>query len=73
RTKSQLEIRNQQSPVKPRRLNDLFCHEGTGRCDNIIDAGPLYFDDDHLSNFGARRVVPRIVEAIIGAGSETLN
>lgn len=46
------------------RVDDLFCHEDTGRCDNIVDGVPLYFDDDHLSNAGARRIAPRILEAL---------
>jgi peptidoglycan/LPS O-acetylase OafA/YrhL len=55
------------------RVDDLFCHEDTGRCDNIVDGVPLYFDDDHLSNAGARRIAPRIIEAILTAKSDTLN
>ncbi|MER5174046.1 acyltransferase family protein [Thioclava kandeliae] len=47
------------------RVDDLFCHEDTGRCDNIVDGLPLYFDDDHVSNAGAHRIVPRIVEALL--------
>ena len=49
------------------RVDDLFCHEDTGRCDNIVDGVPLYFDDDHLSRAGAARVAPRIAEAVASA------
>ncbi len=47
------------------RVDDLFCHEDTGRCDNIVGGVPLYIDDDHLSRRGARLIAPRIVEAVL--------
>ena len=45
-------------------IEDLFCDADTGRCDNIADGEVLYYDDDHLSNTGTQRIVPRIVEAV---------
>ncbi|SON57016.1 O-acetyltransferase OatA [Hartmannibacter diazotrophicus] len=41
-----------------------LCDEGTGRCVDADGSGTYYFDDDHLSNAGARRIAPVIVEAV---------
>ncbi|RWR29818.1 acyltransferase [Sinirhodobacter populi] len=45
---------------------DVFCPEDTGRCRNMIDGVPLYSDDDHLTNTGARLLAPGVVEAVRG-------
>ncbi|MEL7114181.1 MAG: acyltransferase family protein [Pseudomonadota bacterium] len=48
-------------------IEDLFCDTDTKRCDNIVDGEVLYYDDDHLSNTGTRRIAPRIIEAVEAA------
>jgi peptidoglycan/LPS O-acetylase OafA/YrhL len=41
--------------IKPK---ELFCErKGNGRCDMQIDGVPLYLDDDHLSDEGAKLIV----------------
>jgi peptidoglycan/LPS O-acetylase OafA/YrhL len=46
------------------RVYEALCSEDTGRCINADANGIYYYDDDHLSNAGARRVVPIIVDAV---------
>jgi peptidoglycan/LPS O-acetylase OafA/YrhL len=46
------------------RVDKVLCSEITGRCINADDKGVYYYDDDHLSNAGARLVAPVIVEAV---------
>lgn len=41
-----------------------LCSAKTGRCRNSDSGGIYYYDDDHLSNTGARLVAPAIVNAI---------
>ncbi|WP_349742776.1 acyltransferase family protein [Roseateles cavernae] len=48
--------------VKP--ANHFCNHERPGRCVVQEDGIPLYYDDDHLSDAGAARVVPDIMEAL---------
>lgn len=43
--------------------NDI-CSKESGRCKNSDLSGVYYYDDDHLSNAGARLVAPTIVDAI---------
>lgn len=44
---------------------DLFCSPGPeGRCKIQEDTVPLYYDDDHLSYEGAKRVVDPVVEML---------
>ncbi len=50
----------------------LFCDTGTGRCDNIVDDQVLYYDDDHVSNTGARLIAPRVIEAVLSARAQRL-
>jgi peptidoglycan/LPS O-acetylase OafA/YrhL len=38
-----------------------------GRCLNSIGDRPLYFDDNHLNNFGAGLLMPSVIEAIAAA------
>ena len=38
-----------------------------GRCINSLGDRPLYFDDNHLNNFGAGLVAPMILDAIEAA------
>lgn len=51
------------------RVDKVLCSETTGRCINANEKGIYYFDDDHLSNAGARLVVPTVVEAIKAANA----
>jgi peptidoglycan/LPS O-acetylase OafA/YrhL len=46
------------------RVHEALCNNTTGRCVNADANGVYYYDDDHLSNAGARLVAPVIVEAI---------
>lgn len=46
------------------RVHEALCSDETGRCVNADINGVYYYDDDHLSNAGARLVAPVIVEAI---------
>jgi peptidoglycan/LPS O-acetylase OafA/YrhL len=46
------------------RVHEVLCSNATGRCVNADARGIYYYDDDHLSNAGARRVAPVIVKAI---------
>lgn len=49
------------------RVHEVLCSEVTDRCVNADANGVYYYDDDHLSNAGARLVAPVIVEAIRSA------
>lgn len=49
------------------RVHEVLCSETTDRCVNADANGVYYYDDDHLSNAGARLVAPTIVEAIEAA------
>ena len=33
-----------------------------GDCETVINGRSIYYDDDHLSNFGASFLIPSIVE-----------
>ena len=46
------------------RVYNVLCSEVSGRCVNADSNGVYYYDDDHLSNAGARLVSPVIVESI---------
>ena len=46
------------------RVHEVLCSNATGRCVNADAGGVYYYDDDHLSNAGARFVAPVIVNAI---------
>ena len=54
----------QLSTVYPARVYEVLCSEDTGRCINADSSGIYYFDDDHLSNAGARLVAPMITESV---------
>lgn len=56
--------------VRAARVHDVFCDPASGRCANSDDQGVYYHDDDHLSQTGARRVVPVILNQIQAALSE---
>jgi peptidoglycan/LPS O-acetylase OafA/YrhL len=46
--------------IKP---EDHFCNQHIpGRCVTQINGQPLYYDDDHISNYGARLVINSIIE-----------
>ncbi len=53
--------------VHAARIAPVLCQEGTGRCTNADAEGVYYYDDDHLSNAGARLVAPVIVQAVEAA------
>ncbi len=47
---------------------DVLCNTTLpGRCLNSVGDRPLYFDDDHLNNFGSSLIAPAIIEAIEAA------
>lgn len=50
--------------VHAARVDKVLCSGTTGRCINADENGVYYYDDDHLSNAGARLVAPVIVDAI---------
>ncbi|WP_077145762.1 acyltransferase family protein [Sphingopyxis sp. KK2] len=50
--------------VHAARVESAFCVAATDRCVNADAQGIYYYDDDHLSNAGARRVVPIIINTI---------
>ena len=43
---------------------EIFCSEETGRCLGQVNTVPLYYDDDHLSDAGAKLVVDKVIEAL---------
>lgn len=49
------------------RAQDALCNAATGRCRNADAEGVYYYDNDHLTNAGARRVAPVIVAALQAA------
>ncbi|MFD2175817.1 acyltransferase family protein [Rhodobacter lacus] len=46
---------------------EAFCEAASARCVNADAQGVYYFDSDHPSQAGARRLAPLVVEAIEGA------
>ena len=41
----------------------FFCEEiYNGDCKTIVNGRSIYYDDDHLSNFGASFIIPLIIE-----------
>ncbi|TDL86411.1 acyltransferase family protein [Meridianimarinicoccus aquatilis] len=46
------------------RPDKLLCDAGTKRCLNALDGKPLYYDDDHLTNFGASIIARELVTAL---------
>jgi SGNH domain (fused to AT3 domains) len=59
------------SNVHVARVDKALCSETTGRCINANDKGVYYYDDDHLSNAGARLVAPIIAEAVSATNAGT--
>lgn len=53
------------------RVERALCNEKTERCLNADRYGIYYYDDDHLSNAGARLVAPVITDAIKAANAGT--
>lgn len=52
------------SNIIPVRLRHVFCDKfHANECSIIYDSIPLYFDDDHLSDFGAELVVSEIFKS----------
>lgn len=52
-----------QDNYKRVRMRDVFCDSfKRGRCVAQYKTVPLYYDDDHLSSYGARLVINRIVK-----------
>lgn len=47
---------------------EVLCNgETPGRCRNSVGDQPLYFDDNHLNNFGAGLLMPALIDAIEAA------
>lgn len=46
---------------------DVLCPPGQARCDTFFEGRPLFFDGDHLSNYGNARLVPSFVQTMTGA------
>ena len=40
--------------------SNIFCEKESGFCKTVLDGKSLYYDDDHLSNFGASLVIQDI-------------
>lgn len=55
------------SNVHGARVYEALCSRTTERCVNADEGGIYYYDDNHLSNSGARLVSPIIVDAIRSA------
>jgi peptidoglycan/LPS O-acetylase OafA/YrhL len=53
--------------VHAARVHEVLCSQSTGRCVNSDALGIYYYDDDHLSEFGARAVAPVVLGAIEAA------
>lgn len=47
-----------------------LCDPSTGRCLVHERHSPFYFDDDHLTNLGAMKIAPAIMDAIVGEAAE---
>ena len=48
------------------RPDALFCDgEVKGRCVAHVDGKPLYFDDDHVSHFGAERIAQAVAPHLL--------
>ncbi|WP_283669432.1 SGNH hydrolase domain-containing protein [Escherichia coli] len=45
-----------------------LCHDG--RCWGSKDGRPIYFDDDHLSEYGNKLLVPMFKEIFAAAASQ---
>lgn len=50
--------------VKAARIDKVLCNDKSNRCLNTNGDDVYYYDDDHLSNTGARLVAPAIISAI---------
>ena len=49
----------------PLRLRDVFCNTfKVGACSIIYNTDPLYLDDDHLSDFGARLITDEVIKIL---------
>ena len=46
---------------------DAFCAEDTGRCQFVDEGGVMYRDDDHLSDYGAEKLIPALLEQVNAA------
>lgn len=49
------------------RPHEILCRTEDRRCANTLNGDILYFDDDHMSNAGARLLSPAIVRAVRAA------
>lgn len=59
------------SNVYPARAYTELCDERSLRCLNADRNGVYYYDDDHLTNTGARLVAPVIIAAVMKANART--
>lgn len=53
--------------VKVARIDKVLCNDKSDRCLNTKGHDVYYYDDDHLSNAGARLIAPTIVSAVESA------
>ena len=53
--------------VHAARVHESLCSDSTGRCMNSDGDGVYYYDDDHLSNAGARLIAPTVIAAVQAA------
>ena len=59
-------VSNNTDLIIPIRSKNLFCrHKGNKNCLIIENSMPLYLDDDHLSDSGAKLIVDNIADTII--------
>lgn len=47
---------------------EAFCSPQAGGCDAAPGGRPLFYDDNHLNEFGNKRLVPQFREALLGQG-----
>lgn len=57
--------------IRVARVDQALCSRTTGRCKNADAEGIYYYDNNHLSNAGARLVAPTIAAAIEAANGAT--
>jgi len=57
-------LASEEAEIQVAPVDQALCDTATGRCVNADARGVYYFDDDHLSRDGARRVTPVVLAAI---------
>lgn len=57
--------KNTSNHIKPIRVRQTFCDSSKkGNCSIVINSNPLYLDDDHLSDYGAKLIVDKIIQEL---------